>query len=62
MRCKNCTHTTYDYSENHELCAIFGYGDEEISENRRGEIGCKYNGKTLDKMHKRYLECLAKYG
>ncbi len=62
MRCKYCTHTTYDYSENCELCAIFGYGDEEISENRRGEIGCKYNGKTLDKMFKRYLECLAKYG
>lgn len=62
MRCKYCTHTTYDYSENHELCAIFGYGDEAISENRRGEIGFKYNGKTLDKMRRQHLECLAKYG
>jgi hypothetical protein len=46
---------------NHELCAIFGYGDEEISENRRGEIGCKYNGKTLDKMRSHQLEIRAKW-
>lgn len=49
MRCKNCPYTEYDYGENVELCKFFGYGEDEISENRKGEIGCRYNKKTLDK-------------
>jgi len=49
MRCKNCPYTEYDYSENVELCKFFGYGEDEISENRKGEIGCRYNMKSLQK-------------
>ncbi len=49
MRCKNCPYTEYDYSENVELCKFFGYGEDEISENRKGELGCKYNMKSLQK-------------
>lgn len=49
MRCKNCPYTEYDYSENVELCKFFGYGEDEISENRKGELGCKYNMKSLKK-------------
>lgn len=52
MRCEGCTYTVYDYSENVELCKFFGYGDDEISENRKGEIGCRYNKKTLDKFER----------
>ena len=76
MRCKFCTLTTFDYSENIELCAIFGYGDDVISENKKrgsildvaplqnkkGEIGCPYNMKTLEKIQREYLEFLAKHG
>ena len=62
MRCKFCNLTTFDYSENVELCAIFGYGDDVISENRKGEIGCPYNKKTLEKIHREYLDYVAKHG
>ena len=58
MRCKNCPYTDFDYSENVELCKLFGYGDNEISENRKHEEGCKFNMKTLDKKFKQYMEML----
>lgn len=56
MRCKNCPYTEYDYSENVELCKFFGYGEDEISENRKGEIGCRYNMKSLQKFVRMHEE------
>lgn len=63
MRCKNCEYTYYYYAEGYELCQLFDYGDWEdkngnriITENRKGEEGCRYNKKTLDKMYKEYRE------
>ena len=47
MRCKYCEYITYDYSENCELCGIFGYGDEEITINSKGDEGCKYTEMQL---------------
>ena len=63
MRCKNCKYTYYYYTEGYELCQLFEYGDgidekgnRRITENRKGEEGCRYNQKTLDKMYKKYKE------
>lgn len=56
MRCKNCPYKEYDYSEETTLCAIFGYGDDEISEDRHGDEGCRYNQKTLEKFIRRHRE------
>lgn len=62
MRCKNCKYVSFDYQENYELCAIFGYGDEEISENRKGEEGCKYTNNQLKKMYKEQMEIIQNDG
>ena len=47
MRCKNCNYLYFDYSENYEDCRL-GLGEE----NNKGEIGCKYTQKQLDKFAK----------
>lgn len=59
MRCKFCHFKEYDYSENVELCAIFGYGDDVITENRKGEEGCPYNYATLKRKWDIQLEAIA---
>ena len=56
MRCKHCPYKEYDYSEDVELCSIFGYGDDVITENRKGEEVCKYNKKTLEKFIRYHRE------
>lgn len=57
MRCRYCEHTEFDYSENHELCALFGYGDDgTITEDAKGEMGCRYTKKSIDKMLKISVE------
>ena len=62
MRCKYCIYKTYDWGEQKELCNLFGYGDDgEITENRKGEIGCRFNMKTIEKLNKEEpYECLPK--
>lgn len=54
MRCKNCDYLYYDYSEGYEDCRL-GLGDE----NDKGEIGCKYNRKQLEKFAKEMDEAEA---
>lgn len=44
MRCKNCNYLYFDYSENYEDCRL-GLGDD----NYKGECGCKYTRKQLEK-------------
>lgn len=57
MRCKNCIYKTYDWGEYMELCNLFGYGDDgKITENRKGEIGCRLNSKTIKKWNKEKME------
>ena len=70
MRCKNCKHQYKDYSENQWLCNLFGYGDHLdnkgrriITENSKGEEGCRYTKKQLDKFDKQVREEIEKgYG
>ena len=61
MRCKNCTHTEFDWSENCTICSIFGWDNDDmyISENRKGEPGCKYNERTLEKFERINREAMA---
>ena len=47
MRCENCNYLYFDYSENYEDCRL-GLGEE----NNKGEIGCKYTSKQLEKFAK----------
>lgn len=62
MRCKHCPYNNeYDWSENAVLCKLFGYGYDEITENRKREEGCKYNLKTLDKMFKEKLKFMSEH-
>lgn len=46
MRCKNCKYWQDPaYESDDDCCSIFGYDDngDYISENKKGEFGCKYN-------------------
>lgn len=53
MRCKNCPYLhTVTYEDDYETCNIFGDNDDYYNEDRNGDLGCKYNLKTLDKMYK----------
>lgn len=49
MRCKHCPYESYDYSEGYSICSIFGDNEDYIYENEKGELGCKYNRKTIEK-------------
>ena len=51
MRCNNCNYLYFDYSENYEDCRL-GLGEE----NGKGECGCKYTQKQLDKFAKEIEE------
>lgn len=51
MRCDNCPYlnvSSWDSCDT--FCAIFGYDDSMLSEDRNGNFGCKYNKRTLEKM------------
>lgn len=58
MRCNNCNYSYFNYSENYEDCRL-SIPDDECTENRHGEFGCKYNQKTLDKQAKYIEQCEA---
>ncbi len=63
MRCKWCIYKTYDWGEQYDLCNLFGYGDNgEITENRKGELGCRFNAKTIEKMNREERELIAEHG
>lgn len=49
MRCKNCPYESYDYQEGYSICSIFGDNEDYTYENEKGELGCKYNRKGLQK-------------
>lgn len=49
MRCKHCPYENYDYSEGYSICSIFGDNEDYTYENEKGELGCKYNRKTIEK-------------
>lgn len=49
MRCKHCPYESYDYSEGYSICSIFGDNEDYTYENEKGELGCKYNRKTIEK-------------
>lgn len=56
MRCKGCPYESYDYQEGYPTCSLFGDNEDYIYENKKGELGCKYNRKSLQKfvkMHER---------
>ena len=69
MRCKNCNRTYCDgYEDRVYLCRIFGYGDDldengkcYIFENSKGEEGCKYTEKQLQKIEKQIREAELEY-
>lgn len=69
MRCKNCNRTYCDgYEDRVYLCRIFGYGDDldengkrYIFENSKGEEGCKYTEKQLQKLEKQIREAELEY-
>lgn len=52
MRCSGCPYKSYDYQEGYPTCRIFGDNDDYIYENKKGELGCKYNRKSLQKFVK----------
>ena len=52
MRCSGCPYESYDYQEGYPTCIIFGDNDDYIYENKKGELGCKYNMKGLQKFVK----------
>lgn len=49
MRCKNCPYESYDYQEGYPTCRLFGDDDEFIYENAKGELGCRFNQRGLQK-------------
>lgn len=56
MRCDNCKYCQYDRADDMYLCYL---GIEE-TENAKGQCGCRFNKKTLDKVNKEYWEEEAK--
>ena len=44
MRCNGCPYESYDYQ-----CKLFGDNDEFIYENAKGELGCRFNQRGLQK-------------
>lgn len=47
MRCRGCPYKLH-YCD----CRIFGDSDYYIYENQKGELGCKYNRRTLQKFER----------
>lgn len=55
MRCDNCDYCRYSYADDIYECAL-GFDEEE---NSKGQCGCRYNRKTLDKWRKEMLRAEA---
>lgn len=51
MKCEKCKYCQYDWSDDMYLCR-FGWEEEDS----KGNCGCRYNQKTLDKKYKILLE------
>ena len=51
MKCDNCKYCQYDRADNVYLCR-FGWEEEDS----KGNCGCRYNQKTLDKKYKILLD------
>ena len=49
MRCNGCPYESYDYQEGCPTCKLFGDNDEFIYENAKGELGCRFNQRSLQK-------------
>lgn len=49
MRCNGCPYESYDYQEGYPTCRLFGDDDEFIYENAKGELGCRFNQRGLQK-------------
>ena len=47
--CCKCPHEGYDFSEGHTTCNLFGDNEDYCYENAKGELGCKYNMRGLQK-------------
>ena len=47
MKCENCKYCQYDLADDMYLCR-FGWEEEDS----KGNCGCRYNQKTLDKKYK----------
>ena len=47
MKCEKCKYCQYDWGDDMYLCR-FGWEDEDS----KGNCGCRYNQKTLDKKNK----------
>lgn len=68
MKCKDCSvPPIYDYSENCELCGLFGWDnfDEHFKFYSDGEDGCIHRKATIEKWYKEKLksqEKMAKTG
>ena len=61
MRCKDCPIPPYfDYSENEELCRLFGYDndDKHFKEFADGESGCIHRKATLEKWWEEHLKIM----
>lgn len=56
MRCKNCPYESYDYQEGYPTCQLFGDDDEFIYENAKGELGCRFNQRGLQKYIRQHEE------
>lgn len=57
MRCDHCPYLhTVAYEDDYETCMVFGDNDDYYWENAKGELGCKYNLKTLNKIYKQERE------
>lgn len=51
MKCEKCKYCQYDWSDDIYLCR-FGWEEEDS----KGNCGCRYNQKTLDKKYKALQE------
>ena len=51
MKCDNCKYCQYDWRDDMYLCR-FGWEEEDS----KGNCGCRYNQKTLDKKYKILLD------
>lgn len=56
MRCKNCPYEDYDYQEHYPTCKLFGDDEDYIYENAKGELGCRFNRKGLQRFIKQHEE------
>ena len=53
-RCKACKTEGFEYPE--EYCCI-GVSDDEINEDRNGDLGCNLHWKTINHLIRRFESC-----